>query len=274
MKKIITALVALLLLASVPVHAVGWAPEPPEAVPPCTIGISLYEYSQTVQLGGGYYKPFSGEAQKGTMLRALIAVHIPEGVDVSRLTIEIAATGFEITEAPALTLAGGKNEFLLAGYLTQSAATIKAALKYKGLSVEELPRVSVMDGVITVDRLGFVTDSKGQITDLLYDGQPLGRTLAGALDLSDAEAKDLNETLSYLGFKLGSQPCGYMSRELIEKYLGGAWEMAAQAKIGAATTITGPAAAGIPQTGSYGGAVVVLFLGSAAALAFKRRGEG
>ena len=110
MRKIITALAAALLLVAAPVLAVGWEPEAPEATPPCTIGISLYEYSQTVQLGGGYYKPFGGEAQKGTMLRALVSVHIPEGVDVSRLDLKISATGFEITEAPALALAVGRSQ--------------------------------------------------------------------------------------------------------------------------------------------------------------------
>ena len=274
MKKIITALVALLLLVSVPVHAVGWEPEAPEATPPCTIGISLYEYSQTVQLGGGYYKPFSGSAQKGTMLRALIAVHIPDGVDVSRLSLEIAATGFEITEAPALTLAVGKNEFLLAGYLAQSAATIKAALKYKGLTVEELPRVSVSEGgVLTVDRLGFVTDAKDRITGLLFDGEPLGRTLSGELDLSEAERRELNETLSYLGFKLDGS-LGYMSRALVEKHLGGAWAISATARLGA-TSITGPVsgpAAAIPQTGAASCAPALFIIPAAAvAVAGKKR---
>ena len=274
MRKIYAALLAALLLASIPVHAVGWEPEAPEATPPCTVGISLYEYSQTVELGGGYYKPFSGEAQKGTMLRALVSVHIPAGVDVSRLDLKISATGFEVTEIPALTLVVGRNDFLLAGYLTQSAATIKAELIYKGLTVEELPRVSVTEGgVLTVDRLGFVVDAKDKITGLLFDGEPLGRTLSGDLDLSEAERRELNETLSYLGFKLDGS-LGYMSRELIEKHLGGAWAISATARLGA-TSITGPVsgpAAAIPQTGAASCAPALFIIPAAAlAVAGKKR---
>lgn len=249
MKKFFVCLLAVLLLACSPAFAsVGWDASAPEKAAPCTVKVALYEYTPTVQYGGSYYAPFTGIVQPGTLVRFTVTADIAEGVDLSKLSLDVKCANMSI-QAPEIALNHGKNTFEFVGLVEgKGAATVTATLKYKGLTVAEMPRIAVDGNTFIFDNVSFVCDENGKVSYVAYNGRKLVRDLSGNLDLTTEELKDLNKTLAWLGWSLDGS-FGYMSTEAIEKHMGGAWEVKAQGIFGGETSLSVSDGVSIPQTG-------------------------
>jgi len=271
MKKFFACILAALLLACSPAFAsVGWDASAPEKAAPCTVKVALYEYTPTVQYGGSYYAPFTGVVQPGTLVRFAVTADIAEGVDLEKLTLEVKCSNMSM-QAPEMVLNHGKNTFEFVGLVEgKGAATVTATLKYKGLTVAEMPRIAVDGNTFTFDKVSFVCDENGKISYVAYNGRKLVRDLSGNLDLTAEELKDLNKTLAWLGWSLDGS-FGYMSEAAIEKHMGGAWEVKAQGIFGAETSLSVGENVSIPQTGEPAGMAAFALTGLASIAIFRKK---